>query len=238
LLLTLLLLFRTITGRGPAPVQREIPRVSAPPALPTHAAGGANLDPVPMTLTVRLYRMGLGPDDVVDLGRIGDPAAGPQAAAAVPMRLVVEAGFDEPLFPYLIAITPDGIPELQFPEAGSDPAPRTGFQYPRGQDYLELEQEGLLGLLLLGARRPLERAEILEMIRVDTEAWKRAETGVSWLFDGERCEPLVRRRGGGLATVSHGLRPLTELGLSLAAQPGIAAVRAVAFPVKGAPKGP
>ena len=76
------------------------------------------------------------------------------------------------------------------------------------------------------------------MVRVDAEAWRQARTGTPWLFDGERCEPLVRDRDGGLGKVSHGLKPFTDLCTSVSSRPEIAAVRAVAFPVKPAPKKP
>lgn len=76
------------------------------------------------------------------------------------------------------------------------------------------------------------------MVRVDAKAWSQAWTGIPWLFDGERCEPLVRDRDGGIGKMSHGLKPFTDLCMSVSARPEVVAVRAVAFPVKRAPGKP
>ena len=186
-------------------------------------------------MSIRLYRVGEEPDDLEDLGRIGDPRDGPQGAAVAELRIVVEADFAEPLFPYLLAINPDGTRQLLFPEEASAISLRKRFQCPAGDHYLPLE-DGLVGLILLGSRRPLSADVASDMIRVDAEAWRLIRTHASWLFDGERCEPLVRDRDGGLGKVSHGLKPFTELCMAVSCRPAIAAVRAVAFPVKPAPK--
>jgi serine/threonine protein kinase len=238
-LVTVLLLAQTIWNRwqrrdpDPAPVRGNLQKTP----VPSRAAAVRTGDLVPATLTVRLYRLGPGPDDLKELGRIGDPRDGPQGAAVEDLRIVVEASFAEPLFPYLIAVNPDGTCEPQFPQQGSDASVRKEFEYPSGDDYLSLE-DGLLGLILLGSRRPLSAAEAMGTIRVNAEAWRQATTGTPWLFDGERCEPLVRDRGGGFGKVSHGLKPFTDLCMSVSTRPEIAAVRAVAFPVKPAPKKP
>jgi hypothetical protein len=238
--LTVLLLACTILNRwprsesAPAPVPGPVEQALAPPPTPAVRTG----ELVPATLTINLYRIGMGLDDLEHQGRIGDPREGPQGAAAVDQHWVVAAAFDEPLFPSLIAINSDGTCEPLFPEEGSDSSARSGFQYPSGSRYLELKQGGLLGLILLGSRRPLSTAEALAMIRVDAAAWRKERTGISWLFDGERCEPLVRDRAGGLGNISHGLEPFTDVCLTLARQPGLAVVRAVAFPVKAAAPNP
>jgi hypothetical protein len=234
--LTVLLLARTFLSRWPRPESAPAPvqEALAPPPTPLVRTG----ELVPATLTIHLYRIGVGLDDVEHQGRIGDPREGPQGAAAVDQHWVVAASFDEPLYPFLIAINPDGTCEPLFPEEGSDSSARSRFQYPSGSGYLELKQDGLLGLILLGSRRPLSADEALATIRLDAGAWRRERTGIPWLFDGERCEPLVRDRAGGLGNLSHGLEPFTDLCLTLARQPGFAAVRAVAFPVKAAAPNP
>ncbi len=138
---------------------------------PVHETAVRAGDLVPATLSIRLYRVGEEPDDLEDLGRIGDPRDGPQGAAVAELSIVVEADFAEPLFPYLFAINPDGTRQLLFPEEGSAISLRKGFQYPAGDHYLRLE-DGLVGLILLGSRRPLSADVALEMIRVDAEAWR------------------------------------------------------------------
>jgi hypothetical protein len=240
--MTLLLLARTIASRwhGPRsvpatpPIRGDAREAPAPVRVGEARSGGL----VSSTLTARLYRLGPGTDDVADMGRIGDPADGPQGAAVIDLSFVVEAAFDEPLFPYLIAITPDGTGHVQFPEQDSDSSTRRRFQCPSGDYYLPLKEDGLLALILLGSHQPLSTSEVLAIPEVDREGWKRARTSKPWLFDGERCEPLARDRDGGLGKVSHGLKPFADLCQSLSSRPGIAAVRAVAFPIKPAPKSP
>jgi len=146
--------------------------------------------------------------------------------------------FDEPLFPYLMVVNPDGSCEQQFPEKGSDASARRRFQYPSDKTYLQMNEEGLLGLILLGSRRRLSSTEALGMVEVPVEDWKHARTDVPWLFDGERCEPLARERDGGLGKVSLSLEPFCHSCESLSSHREIAAVRAIAFPVKLAPNHP
>ena len=235
--MTILLLAHSIWNCGqrpdPDPTRNQGNVQETPAPVPESAVRTGDL--VPATLSIRLYRVGNEPDDLEDLGRIGDPRDGPQGAAVAELRIVVEADFAEPLFPYLFAINPDGTRQLLFPEESSASALRKKFQYPAGDHYLPLE-DGLVGLILLGSRRPLSADVASGMIRVDAEAWRLTQTNASWLFDGERCEPLVRDRDGGLGKVSHGLKPFTELCMTVSSRPAIAAVRAVAFPVKPAPK--
>ena len=165
------------------------------------------------------------------------PWAGPRVGRLDDLNIVVTATFAEALFPYLIAIYPDNPPQPQFPEEGSTISMRKEFEYPSGRDYLPLKA-GLVGLILLGSRQQLSPAEVLGMIRVDAEAWRLTQTNIPWLFDGERCEPLVRERDGGLAKVSLGPKPFTDLCNAVAHRPEIAAIRAVAFPVKPVLKTP
>ncbi len=223
-------------GQEPKSISAEREANESPTA--PHTSIVRNGDPVHTTLTVHLYRFGKTPDDLTDLGRIGDPQDGPQAAADDSLHFVVEAIFGAPLFPYLILVNPDGTRELQYPEKDSNASSRSHFQYPTGDDYLPVPKEGLLGVVVLGSYQPLASAEVLKIGRVDEKGWSQIKTRVPWLYDGERCEPLVTHREGSPGKVSHGLRLLTELGISLSSQPGIAAVRIVAFPVNSAPKNP
>ena len=163
-----------------------------------HAAysGRSSKDLVPATLAVRLYRLGTEPDDLTDVGRIGDPRGGTQSTAVDELcSIVVEARFDEPLFPYFFAINPDGTRQILFPESDSAESARKEFQCPAGDQYMRLEH-GLLGLIVVGSRRPLSTDLATGMIQVEAVAWRQARTVTPWLFDGERCEPLARDRAG------------------------------------------
>jgi hypothetical protein len=235
-LLTVLLLAQTIWnsrqrwGANPASAEGPMPKIAAP----AHSTPVRTRDPVPANLSVRLYRLGTEPDDFQALGRIGDPRDGPQTAAVADLRIVIEGSFAVPLFPYLFAINPDGTREILFPEEeNSAISQRKEFQCPTGDGYLRLEG-GLLGLILLGSREALSHSEALVMIQVDSEAWKQSRTGISWLFDGERCEPLVQDRDIELGKVYHGLKAFTDTCRTVSIRPEIAAVRAIAIPVKPA----
>ena len=236
---TLLLLAHTIASRWPgstpAPVASDVPKPSAPPPASIVPTG----ELVQATLTISLYWHEKETGVLHDRGRIGDPWNGRQDTASVDLIFVVEATFEEPLFPYLIVVKPDGSCEQEFPEKGSDASARRHFQYPVGDNYLTLNKEGLLALILLGSRQQLSATEALGMVEVPAEDWKRARTDVPWLFDGERCEPLAaRERDGGLGKVSLGLEPFCHSCESLSSHREIAAVRAIAFPVKLAPNNP
>jgi serine/threonine protein kinase len=235
---TLLLLAHTIASRwpgsNPAPVAGDVPKPSAPPPASIVPTG----ELVQATLTIRLYWHEKETGVLHDMGQIGDPWNGPQGTASVDLIFVVDATFDEPLFPYLIVVKPDGSREQYFPEKASDASARRRFQYPAGVMYESFEGKGLLALILLGSRQQLSATEALGMVGVPAEDWKRAQTDAPWLFNGERCEPLPRERDGGLGKVSLSLEPFCHSCESLSSHREIAAVRAIAFPVKPATKHP
>ncbi len=235
---TLLYLAQTIASRWPRSNSDQTPVRGDLQEPPAHSPESIVLtgERVPAKLTIRLYRFEEGTDDLYDMGRIGDPRDRPQGTAVVDLRFVVEAEFDKPLFPYLISVDQLGRCEIEFPEKGSALSKRREFKIPSGDYYLSLEAEGLLALILLGSDRPLSSAEALAMVEVQAEDWKHARTGVSWLFDGERYDPLALDRE--IRKVPHGLKPFSDSFKSLSSHAGIAAVRAIAFPVRLAPKNP
>lgn len=235
---TLLYLAQTIASRWPRSNSDQTPVRGDLQGPPAHSPESIVLtgERVPAKLTIRLYRFEEGTDDLYDMGRIGDPRDRPQGMAVVDLRFVVEAEFDKPLFPYLISVDQLGRCEIEFPEKGSALSKRREFKIPSGDYYLSLEAEGLLALILLGSDRPLSSAEALAMVEVQAEDWKHARTGVSWLFDGERYDPLALDRE--IRKVPHGLKPFSDSFKSLSSHAGIAAVRAIAFPVRLAPKNP
>ena len=237
---TLLLLVQTITGNwpgpnaSPSPIRGALQNQSTPTQVPIIRTE----ELVQAELAIRLYRIRKSTDELYDMGRIGDPRDGPQGTASIDLKFVVEASFAEPLFPYLISIDQAGTRDLEFPEGEAVVSTRKKFKSPSGNIYLSLEKEGLLGLILVGSRRPLSSTESLALLTVQSDDWQRSRTDVPWLFDGERCEPLVRDREGGFRRVSHGPKPFSDACSTLRSHPEIAAIRAIAFPVTLAPKSP
>jgi hypothetical protein len=188
--------------------------------LPARVSVGAEL-------AVQLYRSSPDPGDFHYLGRIGAPHRG----AFLGQWAVVEAVFDEPMFPYLIAVHPDGTCQSLFPEASTDSGARQRLVYPALNKYLKFNQSGLVGLIVLGSRCPLS-IEAQRPPEVDPVQWKQGQPNIPWYFDGERCDPMSSDREGGFTLVSHGPRPFARLCEDFQSRPEIATVRGLAFPVK------
>jgi hypothetical protein len=220
-------------GRGPAgetaPRDSDTvrPDVSVP-APPAAAAEG----PEVVRLRVRLYRpfkeLEGGGERLEPVGEVG--VTSPVLRGD---RVFIEARFSAAVYPYLAAINPDGSCQLLCPEKGSAP-PRRGTRlgHPESETgYVTLDDAGLVCFLVVAAREPLPPFDGWRPA-VDGGAWGRAEPAGPWVCDGRRCEPLPRRRVG---RAEHGPRPLAEVCRRIKDRPGVAAVRAVAFPVKPDP---
>jgi hypothetical protein len=148
-------------------------------------------------------------------------------------RVFIEADFSAAAYPYLVAINPDGSCQLLSPEKESGPPRRgTRLEHPESETgYVTLDDAGLVSFLVVAAREPLPPFWQWQPA-VDGEAWRLAEPAGPWVCDGRRCEPLPRQRIG---RAEHGPGPLVEVCRRLKDRPGVAAVRAVAFPVKPEP---
>src|SRR5262249_46544025 len=148
-------------------------------------------------------------------------------------RVFIEARFSAAVYPHLVAINPDGGCQLLSPGGGSDPPRRgTRLEHPETETgYVTLDDAGLACFLVVAAPEPLPPCA--EWRRAaDGEAGRRAEPAGPWVCDGRRCEPLPRERVG---RAEHGPWPLAEMCRRLRDRPGVAAVRAVAFPVRPNP---
>jgi hypothetical protein len=198
------------------------------PAAPAAPAEGSEV----VRFRMRLYRPSKevkgGKERLEDVGDVG--VTSPILRGD---RVFIEARFGAAVYPYLVAINPDGSCQLLSPEKESDP-PRRGprLEHPETETgYVTLDDAGLVCFLVVAAREPLPPFAAWRPA-VDGEAWGRAEPAGPWVCDGRRCEPLPRQRVG---RAEHGPRPLVEVCRRLRDRPGVAAVRAVAFPVKPVP---
>jgi hypothetical protein len=90
-----------------------------------------------------------------------------------------------------------------------------------------LDDAGLVSFVLLAARQPLP--ELAGWLPQPDAAWAKTVVTRAWRHDGQRLEPATKQRDVG--TARHGPQPLADFCSKLAASPGVAAVRALAFPV-------
>jgi serine/threonine protein kinase len=140
----------------------------------------------------------------------------------------VEVTFSQRVYPYLIALNPDGSVQLLHPEGVAN-APGTQFVLPPDlKDTPELDQVGFQAFVLVAARQPLPPFDQWQP-RLDVGAWKQAEPPVPWQFDGRELNPLP----GGQRTgkVAVGPQPLAEVCRRLQAVEGVGGVQAIGFSV-------
>jgi serine/threonine protein kinase len=185
--------------------------------------------PIPeisVTFRARAYRFDDQEKDAPqDMGELGRSVSVPRTGD----RLVISAEFGQPVYPYLVAVNPDGSWQQldPAPEGPTSPKPTTSFRHPLGNDYLTLEDPGFSALVVLVASKPLP-PDAVSPPGIDKDAWRSTSVQVPWLHDGYRCDPLVKERIG---TAEHGPRPFVELCQSLASRQAIVKLRAIAFSV-------
>jgi hypothetical protein len=173
---------------------------------------------------VEHYRPGRNKGELLHLGALGDDAPLPR----VQDRVVLKATFSEPVYPYLLVLNPDGTSELLYPEAEPICCAKEVVVPPSADGYLALDEPGLLGFAVVVSFQALPPFSHWRP-RIDANAWKQTEVIHGWSFDGRRCEPLGRER---LGRAEHGPKALIEAGAALRDYPGVAAVRALVFPVR------
>ena len=103
---------------------------------------------------MKVYRVDARDHDAfLDLGELGRSVSLPRKGD----RLVVSADFIRPVYPYLIAVNPDGSWENIEPAAVSLPSAKqaTAFRHPSGNQYLTLDDPGFTALILLASDQPL-----------------------------------------------------------------------------------
>ena len=139
---------------------------------------------------------------------------------------------------YLFGFNTDGKPQLCYPASEEEPpTPISELDYPPrfDQGYSLTEGPGLQAFVLVVASKPLV-SFVAWRRGLDNLAWPReASVGASievdtWQYDGEQFVPLdlVRGKVESLAKVPDSFRALCE---RVRKQPGVEAVRAIAFPV-------
>jgi hypothetical protein len=135
------------------------------------------------------------------------------------------------LYPYLLILNPDGTPHVLFPDGEAAEAVED-FVHPPGQDdFLGLESEGFVSLVLVASKQPLPRFDLWRPV-VDGRAWTQLQPAGAWLFQGQVCEPLSRDRASLGERAPQIFADLCHL---LKGRPGIAGVRALAVGVRANP---
>jgi hypothetical protein len=158
---------------------------------------------------------------------------GVDSASAREKDLVrVSARLDRPAYCYVIAFNPDGHDQLYYPPDRDVPPPKSAeIDYPADEGYFPLtDGAGLQALVLVASNEPLPpyerwRAGLGEV------PWQPTQADGVWRSVGRGLELATAMRSG-TAAPSEPPRTLSELHRFLATRPGVAAVRALAFPVK------
>jgi serine/threonine protein kinase len=192
--------------------------------------GGGGLIPATAqegSLRLEHYRL-VTKDRIQHLGAIGEKSFVLQQGD----RVVAKAVFDEPLYVYLIVVNPDGSSDLLFPEEQPSKPIREMVSPLGSTDYWTLNDTGFVCFVVMASREPLPPFGESRPT-VDAGAWKSAKPVDPWLFDGKRCEPLVKDRIG---HSEDGPKPLADLCNHLKGKTGVIAVRAIAFRVQPAAK--
>jgi tRNA A-37 threonylcarbamoyl transferase component Bud32 len=191
---------------------------------------------VQVTWHIDHYRPGKNKEDLIEQRPLGAPGSVVRQGD----RVVLRAQFSEPVYPYVLAISADWPAELLLPDPREDPGlakPVKELRAPvEPNQFYTLDDPGFQALVLLAS---WERLPAIEHWRPDVnlQAWRQVRTSLAWGFDGKGLGPLAQQRVG---VAEHGPKALADVCRSLQARPGVAAVRAAAFPVQpkiNVPKG-
>jgi serine/threonine protein kinase len=169
-------------------------------------------------------------DPSAELGTLG----GSSLSARFNDDVRVHVRLNRPAYCYLVAFNPDGKEQLCYPKDKNTPPPQNeGFDYPlEATKYFPLNDGiGLQAFVLLASKEPLPSYKEWKA-KVGAAPWHKVRADNFWHFDGR--DFLNGSRG---AEVER--EPLKELPKAfedlcsfLKDRPGIAAIDAVAFPVK------
>jgi hypothetical protein len=151
-------------------------------------------------------------------------------------RVLVSARLDRPADCAVIAVNPDGHDPLSYPAARNVPPPKSAeIDDPVHEGYFPLiDAAGLQAFVLVASNEPLPpyerwRAGLGEV------PWQPTQADGVWRSDGRGLELAMADRPGLRGGPTEPLEPplpLSQLPRFLATRPGVAAVRALAFPVK------
>ncbi len=153
----------------------------------------------------------------------------------------VRVTLSRPAYAYLIALNPDGKDQPCLPSGGRAPdGPRRELDFPEDpKDYFSLtDGAGVQAFVLVASDRPLPAYDAWKAQLPGGLAWSPpAVVGDAlWTYDGPPTAEPAKRRGqvrGEIVRRQAVPEALTTLCDRLRESPGVAAVRAVAFPVKG-----
>jgi hypothetical protein len=219
-----------------------LPISTEPPAGPSASRGReAPLPAVPLrveSLEVEVHRR--LPEPAKALGRIGiNVFEGRYQNDDV----VVHARLSAPAYCYIIALNPDGKDQLFFPEdPGTPPPARAHIDTPADSTigFGLTDGVGLQGVVLVASRRPLPAyAEWVKGLA--SLPWKPDPSIGVWRFDGERFddapEPDPEDARGPKRPLADAPKSFVDTCRVFHSRPGVAAMQAVAFPVREAAKG-
>jgi predicted Ser/Thr protein kinase len=145
----------------------------------------------------------------------------------------VHARLTVPAYCYLIALNPDGQPQLCVPADETTPPSRLSevtFPPDPGLAFGLTDGVGLQAFVLVASREPLPPYRDWSA-RLGGLPWSRTNAGRGWRFDGREFVPLEGERGAIRKMV--GLpAPFAEVCRTLQGRPEFATIQAVAFPVR------
>jgi hypothetical protein len=188
--------------------------------------------PLEANLAVRHYRRSDRPDGPpLSLGEFGEKSM----SALLDEIARVEVRFSAPAYSYLLALNPDGTVQLCEPaDRRTAPTASTLLNYPSGEEFYFpfTDGKGLQAFVLVASRRPLPAFDDWAAGRALN--WSHVPAAGFWLYDGRRWEPRSGRDEGfrGQPVRIAGVpTPLADACRRLVEEPGVDAVRAVAFPI-------
>jgi hypothetical protein len=216
------------------------PRGASPPppaAVGPTAAPAAEAGPIEAEIAVTHYK-DLGPDRPPEpVGVVSE-----RTIRSDPPRLKdlvrVSATLSRPAYAYLIALNADGKDQLCLPAGGRSPGPpRRELDFPEDpKDYFGLtDGAGVQAFVLVASDRPLPAYEAWKSQLPGGLAWSPPVGDTLWTYDGPPASDPARRRGrvrGEIVRRQAAPEALVSLCDRLRQSPGVAAVHAVAFPVK------
>ena len=152
----------------------------------------------------------------------------------------VHARLSASAYCYVIALNPNGKDQLFFPEDPGTP-PQAGSQIDAPADsfigFGLTDGVGLQGVVLVASRQPLPA--YAEWVKGrESLPWKSDPSTGVWRFDGERFDsaPEPESQRGPRRPLADAPKSFVETCRALHGQPGVAAMQAVAFPVREAAK--
>jgi hypothetical protein len=213
-------------GAPPSPAAADLPKAPAPDAGPIEAE-----------ITVTHYK-DQGPGrPPVPVGEVSE-----RTIRSIPPRLKdlvrVRVTLSRPAFGYLIALNPDGKDQLCRPVGSRHPdAPGRELDFPEDlKDYFGLtDGVGVQAFVLVASDRPLPAYDAWKSQVLGGLTWSPSVGDVLWTCEGPSTPEPARRRGqirGDILRREAAPKGLVTLCDRLRKSPGVAAVHAVAFPVK------